>query len=41
LRVAVTGAAVSPPIDMTVALLGPEKVCARIDRALDRIHGLA
>lgn len=41
LRVAVTGAAVSPPIDMTVALLGPEKVCARIERALDRIHGLA
>ena len=41
LRVAVTGAAVSPPIDMTVALLGPEKVCARIERALDRIRGLA
>jgi glutamyl-tRNA synthetase len=41
LRVAVTGGAVSPPIDMTVALLGPEKVQPRIERALDRIHGLA
>ena len=34
LRVAVTGSAVSPPIDITVALLGPQKVRARIERAL-------
>jgi len=34
LRVAVTGGAVSPPIDITVALLGLEKVRARIKRAL-------
>jgi glutamyl-tRNA synthetase len=34
LRVAVTGAAVSPPIDITVALLGAEKVCSRIERAV-------
>jgi glutamyl-tRNA synthetase len=35
LRVAVTGGAVSPPIDMTVALLGRERVRARIERALE------
>jgi glutamyl-tRNA synthetase len=34
LRVAVTGGAVSPPIDITVALLGAETVAARIQRAL-------
>ncbi len=34
LRVAVSGAAVSPPIDITVALLGREATCARIERAL-------
>ena len=34
LRVAVTGGAVSPPIDVTVALLGPAKVSERISRAL-------
>jgi glutamyl-tRNA synthetase len=34
LRVAVTGGAVSPPIDITVALLGRETVGARIERAL-------
>jgi glutamyl-tRNA synthetase len=34
LRVAVTGGAISPPIDITVALLGPEKVRVRIGRAL-------
>jgi len=33
LRVAVTGGAVSPPIDVTVALLGPERVLARLARA--------
>jgi glutamyl-tRNA synthetase len=34
LRVAVTGGAVSPPIDITVALLGADTVSARIQRAL-------
>jgi glutamyl-tRNA synthetase len=34
LRVALTGGAVSPPIDITVALLGRETVRARIERAV-------
>ncbi len=34
LRVAVSGGAVSPPIDVTVALLGRERVAGRIRRAL-------
>ena len=34
LRVAVTGRAVSPPIDQTLALLGRERTLARLDRAL-------
>jgi glutamyl-tRNA synthetase len=34
LRVAVSGGAVSPPIDVTVALLGKSTVGARIQRAL-------
>lgn len=34
LRVAVTGGAVSPPIDVTVSLLGPTTVSERIRRAL-------
>ena len=33
-RVAVTGAAVSPPIDATLALLGRERSLARLDAAL-------
>jgi len=33
LRVAVSGGAVSPPIDITVALLGREVTCARLERA--------
>jgi glutamyl-tRNA synthetase len=36
LRVAVTGGAVSPPIDQTLELLGREVTLARIDRALAR-----
>jgi glutamyl-tRNA synthetase len=36
LRVAVTGGTVSPPIDATLALLGRERVLARIDGALSR-----
>ncbi len=34
LRVALTGGAVSPPIDLTVALLGRDRSVARIQRAL-------
>ena len=34
LRVAVTGGAVSPPIDITLALLGQDRTLARIERAL-------
>jgi len=34
LRVAMTGSAVSPPIDATLAILGRETVLARIDRLL-------
>lgn len=34
LRVAVTGGTVSPPIDATLALLGKEKVLARLEAAL-------
>jgi glutamyl-tRNA synthetase len=37
LRVAVSGGAVSPPIDATVALLGQEATLRRIDRALEHI----
>jgi len=33
-RVAVTGTAVSPPIDMTLALLGRDRTLARLDAAL-------
>jgi glutamyl-tRNA synthetase len=33
LRVAVTGGAVSPPIDITLALLGHDRTLARIERA--------
>ena len=35
LRVAVTGGTVSPPIDMTVALLGRERVTGRLARAIE------
>jgi len=34
LRVALTGTAVSPPIDATAALIGRERVLARLDRAV-------
>ena len=33
-RVAVTGTAISPPIDATLALLGRERTLARIDSVL-------
>ena len=38
LRVAVTGGAVSPPIDVTVCLVGRERVLQRIDRAVKFIE---
>lgn len=38
LRVAVAGRAVSPPIDVTLALLGRDKTLGRLDRALDHIR---
>src|SRR5579872_640790 len=37
LRVAVTGTAVSPPIDATLELLGRERTLSRIDAALGRL----
>ena len=40
LRVAVTGGAASPSIDITLALLGRDKTLARIDRALSFINAL-
>jgi len=36
LRVAVTGGAVSPPIDATLRVLGKQKVLERIKAAIDR-----
>ena len=38
-RVAVTGTAISPPIDATLDLLGRERALARIDSALGRPRG--
>jgi glutamyl-tRNA synthetase len=39
LRVALTGTAVSPPIDATAALIGRERVLARLDHALQWAAG--
>jgi glutamyl-tRNA synthetase len=39
LRVAVSGGPVSPPIDVTIALLGKDKTLARLDRALTHAGG--
>ncbi len=39
LRVAVAGRAVSPPIDVTLALTGPRRVAARLERALQYMRG--
>jgi glutamyl-tRNA synthetase len=38
LRVAISGGGVSPPIDVTVHLVGRELTLARIDRALQYIQ---
>jgi glutamyl-tRNA synthetase len=40
LRVAVTGTAVSPAIDVTLALLGKDKTLARIRKAIEMIKNL-
>ncbi len=40
LRVAVSGRGFSPPIDVTLELVGRDRTLARIDRALDYISGL-
>jgi glutamyl-tRNA synthetase len=40
LRVAVAGRAMSPPIDVTLTLLGQEKTLRRIDKALEYIKNL-
>ena len=39
LRVALTGTTVSPPIDVTVALMDPAEVLRRVDRALAHSRG--
>jgi glutamyl-tRNA synthetase len=36
LRVAVTGSSISPPIDLTLALVGRERTLARLDAAIGR-----
>ncbi len=37
LRVAATGGAVSPPIDVTLTLIGRDRVLARVDRAIEYV----
>jgi glutamyl-tRNA synthetase len=39
IRVAVSGTAVSPPIDQTLGLLGRDRTLARLDAALSRMSG--
>jgi glutamyl-tRNA synthetase len=39
IRVAVAGGSVSPPIDITLELLGRERTLARLDRALAHCAG--
>jgi len=41
LRVAVSGGPVSPPIDVTVALLGKDTTLARVERAIDHASSAA
>jgi glutamyl-tRNA synthetase len=38
LRVAVTGGSVSPPIDVTLALVGRERTLARLDKAIELLE---
>jgi len=37
LRVAVTGGPVSPPVDITLQLIGKERVLARLDKVLQEL----
>ena len=41
MRVAVTGSSVSPPIDVTVYLVGRERTCKRIEQAIGIITNRA
>jgi glutamyl-tRNA synthetase len=41
LRVAVTGGSVSPPIDVTLALVGRERTLARLDKVIELIRARA
>jgi len=41
IRVAITGGSVSPPIDVTVALVGRERTLARLDKAIEFIRARA
>ena len=41
IRVAVTGGPVSPPIDVTVWLIGQERIVRRLDRAIGIIEARA
>ena len=41
IRVAITGGSVSPPIDVTVALVGRERTLARLDKAIELIRARA
>ena len=41
IRIAVTGGPVSPPIDVTLALVGQDRTIARIDRAIEFIESRA
>ena len=41
IRVAVTGGSVSPPIDVTVWLIGQERVVQRLDNAIEMIEARA
>jgi glutamyl-tRNA synthetase len=41
LRVAVTGGAASPPLGLTLAILGRESALARIERCLAEVGGAA
>jgi glutamyl-tRNA synthetase len=41
IRVAVTGGAVSPPIDSTLWLIGKDRTIKRLDRALDLVKARA
>ena len=41
IRVAITGGSVSPPIDVTLALVGRERTLARLDKAIELVRARA